>query len=151
MTDDVVGEGGSPVGGERSNWIINLNIGPFAPSSGFPPQRRVVEGLHLVPGLYEVTLENAPDDASAYGHNNGKDWLKHLFVIVASGEEVGRQALGEPNKLYRNRAAAQKAFNEFDLSLRRFAVHRVSTVLIHPILVASGNSGQLKVRISKLP
>lgn len=149
MTDEAMEEGGAPAEAERSEWTITLNIAGWPGAAGSPPATRAIDGLHLTPGEYRVTLEDTPSGASGYRNAASRRWSNTIFAMVSTGEEIGRQTLGE-NRTFNERREAQKDFNGPDRNGRPFFVLRVSNVFFHPILGARGNEGELKLRIRRV-
>ncbi|MFM7348999.1 MAG: hypothetical protein ACKO01_05855 [Erythrobacter sp.] len=149
MSDAAVDEGGALGEAERSEWTISLNLAGWPGAAGSPLATRAIDGLHLTPGEYWVTLEDTPSGASGYRNAASRKWSNTIFAIVSTGEEIGRQTLGE-NCNFPERREAQKDFNGPDKKGRPFFVLRVSNVFFHPILGARGNEGELKLRIRRV-
>lgn len=126
-----------------ADWVLTLNLDPDA------GERRVVDGIAVGAGTYTVWLEPVDGVASAYRVAPNKRWLNRLFVLVTTGEEIGRQTLTDDDGSD-TREEAQRDFNGPNNEGRSFVVSRSSNIFFHPIFAARGNEGHLRLRIRKV-
>lgn len=141
MSNDLAADGGDEA--ERADWVLTLNLSPAA------GERRVVDGLAVAPGTYTVWLEPVDGVASAYRVAPNRKWLNQLFVLVTTGEEIGRQTLTDDDGS-ETRDEAQREFNGPNNAGRSFVVSRSSNIFFHPVFAARGNEGHLRLRIRKV-